>query len=144
MKRMLLLSVVMLGLAGMVGVTSGTVIARESAPRGAEAQTSRLVPIADPATDPAIRALVLQLAASVLREAAASPDPIQALANALERKLMFALRNPELARLAESAIGEAVKDAPSELREPLALFAIALLGNFRHEMLGDAKPGMAR
>jgi hypothetical protein len=89
----------------------------------------------EPAIDPAVRAIVIGLLASLLREAAESPDPLAALGDAFERKLKFALRSPEFGRLLQGLLGHAVKDLPSELREPLSLFAQAMMQNMRREML---------
>lgn len=105
-----------------------------------EAQRAPSATYAEPAMDPMIRALLLGLAASLLREAAASPDPLNTFGESLERKLHFALRSPEFARLAEGLIDRAVRDAPAELREPLAQFATAMLNNLRREMLDGARP----
>ena len=114
-------------------VMSGAASAHEGA--GGERSDRRTAPQAQPSIDPLVQAILVAAAASVLKEAAASPDPFTALGESIERKLMFALRSPELARLLDQLIAEAVKDAPRELREPLAQFAIAMLNNFRREML---------
>ena len=90
---------------------------------------------ARPAIDPLVQAILIAAAASVLREAAASPDPVAALGDSIERKLVFALRSPELAQLLDQLIADAVKQAPQDLREPLAQFAGAMLNNFRRELL---------
>ena len=97
----------------------------------------RSAPAVRPTIDPLLQALIIGLAAAALREAAESPDPIATFGSSIERKLMFALRSPELSQLAEQMIAEAVKDAPEELREPLAQFATAMLKSLRREMLDN-------
>lgn len=110
---------------------SNVVSARETVPA---------VPIAEPSfgadstLDPALRALLVGIAASLLREAAASPDPMNALGETLQKRLASVLRSPEAARLIESLIAQAFKDAPTELREPLALFAQSMLKNMRRDL----------
>jgi hypothetical protein len=100
-----------------------------------EPKERRAAPQAQPAIDPLVQALLIGLAASVLREAAASPDPIATMGESIERKLAFALRSPEFARVLDRLIADAVKEAPLELREPLAQFAVAMVNNLRREML---------
>jgi len=100
-----------------------------------EPHDRRATPQAQPAIDPLVQALLIGLAASVLREAAASPDPITTMGESIERKLAFALRSPEIALLLDQLVASAVKDAPLELREPLAQFATAMLNNLRRDML---------
>jgi len=129
----------MLGVAVLVGALPDVSVALESVPATAP-QRPRAAPVAEPAIDPAIRALLVGLAASLLREAAASPDPMTALGDALERKLLFALRSPEISQLIDGLIGHAANEAPAELREPIALFALAILKNLRREMLDGVGP----
>jgi hypothetical protein len=57
------------------------------------------------------------------------------MGESIERKLAFALRSPEFARVLDRLIADAVKEAPLELREPLAQFAVAMVNNLRREML---------
>ena len=57
------------------------------------------------------------------------------MGESIERKLAFALRSPEIALLLDQLVASAVKDAPLELREPLAQFATAMLNNLRRDML---------
>jgi hypothetical protein len=90
--------------------------------------------------DPLVRAIVIGIAASILREAAAQPDPVDALGNAVERRLAAALADPNTMRLIEGALRHAFQDAPAELREPLALFASSVLHDMRREMLRDRRP----
>lgn len=120
-------------LAAVIGTLPAVVSAHEPAAGAGEGE--RRSQRAEPLIDPLTQALLIGLAASVLREAAESPDPMATLGRSIERKLMFALRSPELARALDGIIAEAVKDAPHELREPLAQFAIAMLDSFRREML---------
>jgi hypothetical protein len=129
----------MLAGAVLFGALPAVSVALDSV-QGAKPQTAQSAPVAEPALDPAIHALLVGLAASLLREAAASADPLTTLGDSLERKLAAALRSPELSRLVEGVIGHAVKDAPTELREPLALFAVAILNNLRREMLDGVRP----
>jgi hypothetical protein len=128
--------------------TAGVSIAHESHPR-AEAvppqhgKPPASVPYAgagQPAMDPLMRALVIGIAANILREAAAQPDPVDALGNAVERRVVAALADPNTMRLVESALRHAFQDAPLELREPLALFASSVLHSMRREMLQDMGP----
>jgi hypothetical protein len=90
--------------------------------------------------DPLVRALVIGIAANILREAAAQPDPVDALGNAIERRIEAALADPNTMRLVERALQHAFQDAPVELREPLALFAASVLQNMRREILQDMRP----
>ena len=90
--------------------------------------------------DPVMRALLIGIAASILREAAAQPDPVEALGNAVERRLAAAAANPNTMRLAEAALAQAVQDAPPELREPLAQFATSVLHSMRRELLKELRP----
>lgn len=87
--------------------------------------------------DPLVRALVIGIAASILREAAAQPDPVEALGNAVERRVAQALADPNTMRLVESGLREAFREAPEALREPLALFAVSLLRSMRRDMLNE-------
>ena len=87
-----------------------------------------------------MRALVIGIAANILREAAAQPDPVDALGSAVERRIVAALADPNTMRLVESALKHAFQDAPVELREPLALFAASVLHSMRSEMLQDMRP----
>ena len=132
MKR-ILLTVSALTLAVFLSVPGIAVAHDEN--RSSARSDRRAASAAHPAVDPLIQAILVAAAASILREAAASPDPAAALAESLDRKLISALRSPEAARLLDQLIAEAVKEAPQELREPLAQFASAMLNNFRREML---------
>jgi hypothetical protein len=114
-------------------------LAHETAPRLAPAQATPY-PGAGAQIDPVMRALLLGIAASILREAAAAPDPVEALGDAVERRLGAALANPNTMRLAESALQQALQDAPPELREPLTAFAIGVLRNMRREMAARPRP----
>ena len=132
MKRVLE-SACALTLVLFIGMPSVAIAHDET--RSSERSDRRAAAAAKPAVDPLVQAILIAAAASVLREAAASPDPVSTFAESLERKLVFALRSPETARLVDQLVAEAVKDAPQELREPLAQFASAMLNNFRREML---------
>lgn len=89
----------------------------------------------EPGMDPMLQALLIGVAASLLREAALSPDPMSALGETFERKLGAVLRSPETLRLIEALLGQAFKDVPLELREPLTMFAHSMLGSMRRDML---------
>lgn len=104
------------------------VVAVEAAPPPAEAAAPM---------DPALRALLVGLAASMLREAAASPDPMAGLGSAVERTFTGLLQSPETLQLLAAMVGHATRDAPAELREPLALFATGMLNSLRREMLRE-------
>ena len=93
------------------------------------------------AMDPLMRALVIAIAANILREAAAQPDPAEALGNAIERRVASALADPNTMRMVEGALKHAFRDAPEELREPLALFAASVLRNLRRDMLQEHRRG---
>lgn len=95
---------------------------------------------AAPTMDPAMRALLIGIAANMLREAATSADPMGGLSSSIERTLTGLLRSPETLRLVEGLVGMAFKDAPAELREPLAMFASSMVQNLRREMLRDFAP----
>ncbi len=116
-------------------VTLPSVVSAHDVKGSGDRQDRRAATAARPAIDPLVQAILIAAAASVLREAAASPDPVAALGDSIERKLMFALRSPELAQLLDQLIADAVKEAPQDLREPLAQFAGAMLESFRREML---------
>lgn len=90
--------------------------------------------------DPLLRALVIGIAANILREAAAQPDPVEALGNAVERRVAAALADPNTMRLVESGLKEAFRDAPEALREPLALFAMSVLRSMRRDVLHEHSP----
>jgi hypothetical protein len=136
-------------LAALVAMsTAGASFAHESHPRaqavppqyGEPAASTLYEGTGQPAMDPLMRALVIGIAANILREAAAQPDPVDALGNAVERRIVSALADPNTMRLVEGAARHAVQDAPAELREPLALFASSVLHNMRREMLQDMGP----
>jgi hypothetical protein len=105
--------------------------AERAAPRQAHATRTDSI-----ATDPFVRALIIGVLASILREAAAQPDPLEALGDAIERKLALALSSPETVRLLEQALRQALQSAPEELREPLAKFGASVLRNLRRQLGG--------
>ncbi len=108
----------------------------ESAPRALQPDAHAGAPVT---IDPLLRALAIGIAASILREAAAQPDPVEALGEAVERRLAAALANPNTLRMAESALQQALRDAPPELREPLAAFALSVLRSMRRDMLAQPR-----
>ena len=71
----------------------------------------------------------------MLREAAASPDPMGALGASVERTVSAALANPETLRMLEALTGQALKDVPEELRQALTAFAASMFAHTRREML---------
>jgi len=129
-----------------VAANAGTALSHEPpVPAPAQGEPALRSPHADgyagghATIDPVMRALVIGIAASILREAAAQPDPVEALGDAVERRLAAALANPNTMRLAESALHQALQDAPPELREPLAAFALSLLRNMRRDLLAQPR-----
>ena len=87
------------------------------------------------AMDPVMRAVLIAMAARMLREAAASPDPMTALGESLERNLAAAVVNPETVRMVEALTGQALKEVPEGLRNAIVAFAVSMLNNARREML---------
>ena len=85
--------------------------------------------------DPVMRAVLIAMAARMLREAAASPDPMGALGDTLERTISAALENPETLRMLEALTGQALKDVPDDLRHALMAFAASMLAQTRREMM---------
>ncbi len=144
----------MRGISGLVAgaamAVAATGVAHEARPPVAAFPSQPVEPLVvphpgaanagQPAMDPLVRALVIGIAASILREAAAQPDPVEGLGNAIERRVAAALADPNTMRLVQSALREALRDAPAELREPLTLFAASVLQNMRREMLRDLRP----
>ncbi len=92
-----------------------------------------------PVLDPFMQDLLLAMAAAMLREAAASPDPVAALGESLERKLSLALSSPEAMRALEAALARGLQDVPADLREPLASFAGSLLRGAQRDF-GRGRP----
>lgn len=125
--------------------TAGSGLAHEVAPRPAPQHGVPAAGIepgvaAQPTMDPLVRALVIGIAASILREAASQPDPLEALGDAVERRAAAALADPNTLQLIDAAVQRAVRDAPAELREPLALFASSVARSLRRELLQDMPP----
>ena len=85
--------------------------------------------------DPVVRAVLIAMAARMLREAAASPDPMGALGDSLERTVSAALANPETLRMLEALTGQALRDVPDDLRHALMAFAASMLAHTRREMM---------
>jgi hypothetical protein len=123
------IAVIVLSTAALLGGVSEGSFAREAAPLISEADADGASTL-----DPALRALMVGIAASMLREAAASPDPMNTLGSTLQQNLASVLRSPDAVRLIESLVAQAFKDAPAELREPLELFASSMLKNMRREL----------
>ena len=85
--------------------------------------------------DPFMRAVIIAMAARMLREAAASPDPVAALADSVERTVAAAVASPESVRLVEALTGQAFKDVPAELRQAIVEFAVSAFAKMRRDML---------
>jgi hypothetical protein len=85
--------------------------------------------------DPFMRAVVIAMAARILREAAASPDPLAALAESVGHHAQAALASPEAMRLVEAFAGQALRDVPEDLRQALTSFALSVAAQMRREML---------
>jgi len=83
--------------------------------------------------DPMMRAILFALAARVLREAAASPDPLGSLGDAIERSVTSAATNPRTLKTIEALTAQALKDAPPELRQALLAFIVSTLKHARRE-----------
>jgi hypothetical protein len=137
--------------AAIAMATAGAGVAHEGNPPGAAWAPQQVEPPANApylgagnspqaTMDPIVRALVIGIAANILREAAAQPDPVDALGNAVERRIVAVLSDPNTMRLVERALQHAFQDAPVELREPLALFAASVLHNMRRDILQDMRP----
>ncbi len=105
------------------------------APLQNEPAYSAQVHESDLTLDPVMRALLIAMAARMLREAAASPDPVAALAGSVERSVSAALANPETMRLVEALTGQAFKDVPEELRQAIVAFTVSAFAKLRKDML---------
>lgn len=90
--------------------------------------------------DPVMRAILFAMAAKVLREAAASPDPLAALGDSIERSIAAAGTNPQTLRTIEALTAQALKDAPPELRQALLAFIVSTLKQARREGGQAARP----
>ena len=83
--------------------------------------------------DPVMQAILLAMAARVLREAAASPDPLDALGRTLERSVAAAAADPRTLKTIEALTSQALKEAPPELRQALFEFISGALAHARRE-----------
>lgn len=83
--------------------------------------------------DPVLQAILLAMAARVLREAAASPDPLDALGRTLERSLASAAADPRTLKTIEALTASALRDAPPELRRALFEFIAGALAHARRD-----------
>lgn len=83
--------------------------------------------------DPVMQAILLAMAARALREAAASPNPLDALGRTLERSLASAAADPRTLQTIEALTASALKDAPPELRKALFEFIAGTLAHARRE-----------
>jgi hypothetical protein len=92
----------------------------------------RLVAAVEP-MDPVMQAILLAMAARVLREAAASPDPLEALGRTLERMAASAAADPRTLETIEALSAQVLKEAPPELREALVGFILGALDHARRE-----------
>jgi hypothetical protein len=116
--------------AGVLGLAMAPALAQDrvASLQGRQAASSGAAPghVQDAYTlDPFMQAIIIAMAARILREAAASPDPVAALAESVERSVVAALANPETARLVEALTGHAFKDVPEELRQAIVAFAVS-------------------
>jgi hypothetical protein len=73
------------------------------------------------------------MVAKALREAAASPDPLAALGDTIERSAASAAADPRTLQTIESLAVHALKDAPPELRQALVDFVASTLRHARRE-----------
>ena len=105
------------------------------APLQNEPAQSAQVHESEVALDPVMRALLIAMAARMLREAAASPDPVAALAGSVERSVSAALANPETMRLIAALTGQAFKDVPEELRQAIVAFTVSAFAKLRRDTL---------
>jgi len=86
-----------------------------------------------------MRAILLALAARVLREAAASPDPLASLGDAIERSITSAATNPQTLKTIEALTAQALQDAPPELRQALLAFIVSTLKHARREARSELR-----
>jgi len=102
----------------------------QTSPHGGrtQAQASAVEPM-----DPVLQAILLAMAARVLREAAASPDPLDALGRTLERSVASAAADPRTLKTIEALTSQALKDTPPELRHALIEFIAGALAHARRE-----------
>jgi len=84
--------------------------------------------------DPFMRAVLIAMAARILREAAASPDPAAALGESLERALVAAMASPDTLRILEAMTGQALQEVPYELRQAMVAFATSMLAQMRRDL----------
>lgn len=119
-----------LALAALLGLAP-CAPAQTVAPRDPE--QSPLPDVATPADtmDPVLRAILFAMAARALRDAAASGDPLAALADTLERSITAAATSPQNLRTVEALAAHALKDAPPELRQALSDFIVSALKHAR-------------
>jgi hypothetical protein len=80
-----------------------------------------------------LQAILLAMAARVLREAAASPDPLDALGRTLERSVASAAADPRTLKTIEALTSQALKEAPPEWRHALIEFIAGALAHARRE-----------
>lgn len=123
-----------LALAGVAGAQDVLTPLEPTAPRHQE----RMAPsptLVEP-MDPVMQAILLAMAARVLREAAASPDPLDALGRTLERSVASAAADPRTLKTIEALTANALKDAPPELRKALFEFIAGALAHARRDRQG--------
>lgn len=128
------------GALGPAGVASAQDVLTPLEPNAPRAQ-ERMAPsptLVEP-MDPVMQAIMLAMAARVLREAAASPDPLDALGRTLERSVASAAADPRTLKTIEALTASALKDAPPELRKALFEFIAGALAHARRDRDG-ARP----
>lgn len=124
-------------LGAMLALTASLLLmptlASAQQPYGHNAEAQPQVRV-QPALDPLVRDVLIALVASLLREAAESPDPLATLGEALNRKLVNLMSSPAAPAMIEGLLSGALKDVPAELREPLGLFAASVLAQLRRDL----------
>lgn len=115
-------------------VAGGPLLAQEAgAGPGQSVGPGPAAPGAVEPLDPVMQAILLAMTARVLREAAADPDPLEALGRTLERSVAAAAADPRTLRTIEALTAQALKDAPPELRQALLQFIVGALERARRD-----------
>ena len=124
-------------LAGMLGCSYALAGSDPSLPAAAaaiEPPASRSTEAGAADTmDPVMRAILLAMVAKVLREAAASPDPLATLGETIDRSVTSAMASPQTFKTIEALTAQALKEAPPELRQALLAFIASALKHARRE-----------
>ena len=136
----LALSLTCAGILGLAGYASAQDVLTPL-DRNPPIPTERVAPpssVVEP-MDPVLQAVLLAMAARVLREAAASPDPLDALGRTLERSVASAAADPRTLKTIEALTASALKDAPPELRKALFEFIAGALAHAQREVARPAR-----